>query len=160
MSAAGLFVLRLVLAFVLISHGGHVLFGLGAGGGLGPGGLTTAAEHFKADGLEPAKLIAVLVGVIQLTGGVLIGLGLLSRWASLATIVLTAILLWKEHAKWGLYLNWTGDVTRGHGMEFSIFLIGALVCVFLTGPGEWSFDGRRQYTAAARALGRARLRGR
>jgi hypothetical protein len=41
-------------------------------------------------------------------------------------------------------------------MEFSILIIGALACLFLAGPGEWSLDGRRQHSAARRAAGRAR----
>jgi putative oxidoreductase len=156
-SAAGLFVLRMTLAFVLVSHGGHVLFGLASGGGLGPGGLATAAARYDAGGLQPGMLVAVIVGVVQFVSGMLIGLGLLARWASIATMALLLILLWKEQAQWGFYLNWALDPTRGHGMEFSIVITGALACLFLTGPGEWSFDGRRQGRAASRAAGRARL---
>lgn len=160
MASAGLFVLRVTLAFVLVSHGGHVLFGLGAGGGLGPGGIDQAAARFAAAGLEPGHLIAGIVGVVQFVGGLLIGLGLMSRWATLAAIGLQAILIWKQQAQWGFYMNWAGDVTRGHGMEFSILLIGGLACLFLAGPGEWSLDGRREHSAARRAAGRARLRNR
>lgn len=158
MAAAGLFVLRVTLAFVLVSHGGHILFGLGAGGGLGPGGIDQAAARFEAAGLQPGHLIAGIVGVVQFVGGLLIGLGLLTRWAALATIGLQVILIWKVQAQWGFYMNWTGDVTRGHGIEFSILLIGGLAGLFLTGPGEWSLDGRREHSAARRAAGRARLR--
>ena len=160
MASAGLFILRVTLAFVLVSHGGHILFGLGAGGGLGPGGIDQAAARFAAAGLEPGHLIAGIVGVIQFVGGLLIGVGLLSRWAALAAIALQGILIWKLQAQWGFYLNWTGDVTRGHGMEYSILIIGALSCLFLTGPGEWSLDGRREHSAARRAAGRARIRNR
>jgi putative oxidoreductase len=160
MSAAGLLVLRLTVAFVLISHGGHILFGLGEGGGLGPGGLDEATTRFAKAGLEPGYLIAVIVGVVQFAGGLLIAAGLLSRWATLATILLLLLLVWTQQAQWGFYINWLGDPTRGHGMESSILMIGVLVCLWLAGPGEYSFDGRRAYTMAARAAGRARLRGR
>jgi hypothetical protein len=37
-------------------------------------------------------------------------------------------------------------------------LIGALVSLMLTGPGAFSFDGRRARSAEAEAAGRARLR--
>lgn len=158
MAAAGLLVLRLTLAFVLVSHGGHVLFGLAAGGGLGPGGIDRAAARYAAAGLEPGMLIAGIVGAVQFAGGLLIGIGLMTRWAALTGASLTGILLWKLEAQWGFYLNWLGDPTRGHGMEFSIVIIGALFCLFLTGPGEWSLDGRREHSAARRAAGRARLR--
>jgi putative oxidoreductase len=160
MATAGLFLLRVTLAFVLVSHGGHILFGLGAGGGLGPGGIDQAAARFAAAGLEPGHLIAGIVGTLQFVGGLLIGFGLMSRWAAVAAIGLQVILIWKIQAQWGFYLNWTGDATRGHGIEFSIVLIGGLASLFLTGPGEWSLDGRRQHSAARRAAGRARLRNR
>ena len=107
MANAGLFVLRVTLAFVLVSHGGHILFGLGAGGGLGPGGIDQAAARFAAAGLEPGHLIAGIVGVVQFVGGLLIGLGLLSRWAALADVALQAIVIWKQQAQWGS-MNWTG----------------------------------------------------
>ena len=105
MASAGLFVLRVTLAFVLVSHGGHILFGLGAGGGLGPGGIDQAAARFAAAGLEPGHLIAGIVGVVQFVGGLLIGLGLLSRWATLAAIGLQVILIWKHRPNGASYLN-------------------------------------------------------
>ena len=160
MAAAGLLTLRLTLAFVLVSHGGHILFGIGAGGGLGPGGPDVAAAAFSRAGLEPGMLLAVLVGSVQFAAGLLILIGFMARWASAAAIGVQAILLWKTQAQWGLYINWVGDSTRGHGMEFSIAIIGALLCVFLAGSGDWSFDGRRANRAQSRAASRARLRGR
>jgi uncharacterized membrane protein YphA (DoxX/SURF4 family) len=69
-----------------------------------------------------------------------------------------SVLLWKLQAPWGFYLNWLNDPTRGHGTEFSFVLIGALVALWLTGPGDWSIDGRRASSQAARAAGRARVR--
>src|SRR5262245_48972732 len=119
MAAAGLLVLRVALAFVLIAHGPHVLIGCGASAGLGPGGLTATAAKYASEGLEPGGLIAALVGVVQVVGGFLLGIGLLARWASASTIVLLGLLLWKEQLQWGFYLNWAGDPGRGHGVEFS-----------------------------------------
>jgi putative oxidoreductase len=160
MAATGLLVLRLMLAFVLVSHGGHVLFGLGSGGGLGDGGIEKAAERFAAAGFQPGTLIAGIVGVVQFAGGLLIGIGFMSRWATLAAIGIQTVLLWKLQAQWGLYINWVSDPTRGNGIEFSLLIIAALASLFMTGPGEFSFDGRRADSIERRALGRARLRGR
>ena len=47
---------------------------------------------------------------------------------------------------------------QGHGYEFNLALIGALVSLMLTGPGAFSVDGRRERSAEAEAYGRARLR--
>ena len=159
MTSAGLLVLRLVLAAVLVVHGGHVLFGLGAGGGLGPGGLELAAARLARAGLEPGFPIAVIVGLVQFVGGILIAIGLLMRSAAIAAAALIGLVMWKEQAPWGWFLNWTGDPTRGHGMEWSLLMIGALAALALAGAGDWSFDGQRSRKAASRAAGRARLRG-
>jgi putative oxidoreductase len=159
MTSAGLLVLRLVLAAALVAHGGHVLFGLGAGGGLGPGGLEIATARFARAGLEPGFAFAVIVGLAQFAAGLLIGIGLLVRWAAVAAAATLGLVMWKEQALWGWFLNWTGDPTRGHGMEWSLIVIGCLLCLTLTGPGDWSFDGKRSRQAASRAAGRARLRG-
>ena len=158
MNAAGLLVLRLVVAVVLVVHGSHQLFGTFAGPALGPGGLTTTAARFTTLGLEPGYPLAVMAGAIQLVAGALIGVGLLTRWASLAVVLYLGIIIWKDQYRWGWFANWMIDPERGHGVEISAVLIGALVCLALAGAGEWSFDGRRVRAAAARASGRARLR--
>jgi putative oxidoreductase len=152
--------LRLTVATLLVAHGAHQLFGAFAGPGIGPGGLSYTAARLALLGLEPAMPLAVLQATIQFIGGALIGAGLLTRWAALAVAGDLGLLIWKQQARWGFFLNWTIDPLRGHGMEYSILLIGALVCLVFTGGGEWSFDGRRTRSAAARAAGRARLRSR
>jgi putative oxidoreductase len=159
-TAAGLLILRLTLAFVLVSHGGHILLGWFAGGGLAAGGLDQAAARFAAAGLNPGYTMAAIVGAVQFTSGWLIAIGILARWAAGASLIITTLLLWKLQAAWGFYLNWLNDPTRGHGTEYSIVLIGMLVTLLLTGAGDFSFDGRRANLQAARAAGRARVRGR
>jgi putative oxidoreductase len=158
MTSAGLLVLRLVVAAVLVAHGSHQIFGLFAGPGLGPGGLATTAARFNTLGLEPGYPLAVIAGTTQLAAGSLIAIGLLTRWASLASIMYLGILMWKDQWRWGFFANWMLDPERGHGVEISIVLAGALACLALAGAGDWSIDGWRVRAAAARASGRARLR--
>jgi putative oxidoreductase len=158
MNAAGLLVLRLVVAVVLLAHGSHQVFGLFAGPAMGPGGLATTAARFNTLGLEPGYPLAVMAGTIQITAGALIAIGVLVRWASVASVLYLGIIMWKDQWRWGLFANWMMDPERGHGVEISAVLAGALVCLILAGGGEWSIDGRRAQAAAARASGRARLR--
>ena len=158
MTAAGLLVLRLVVAVVLLAHGGHQVFGLFAGPSVGPGGLTTTAARFNTLGLEPGYPLAVISGTIQLTAGSLLAVGLLARWASIASVLYLGIVMWKDQWRWGFFANWVINPERGHGIEISMVLAGALVCLALAGAGDWSVDGRRARVAAARASGRARLR--
>lgn len=159
MTGLGLLVLRLTLALVCIAHGGHKLFGAFAGDNVGAGGLSNTAAHFNAIGLSPGFLLAVLAGLTQLVGGILVGVGFLTRWAGAALGVLYVLLIWKEHAAWGFFLNWARDPTRGTGYEYALVMLGGFICLALAGGGEWSLDGRRRKSIESMALGRARLRG-
>jgi putative oxidoreductase len=158
MVSLGLLVLRLAAGAVLVAHGAHKLFGAFAGPGIGPGGLTNTAAYFTSLGLEPGFPLAVLAGIVQFAGGLLLITGFLARWAAIAVLGYMAIGIWKEHAKWGFFLNWIGDSGRANGMEYSILFAGVLFCLAVTGAGDWSIDGRREVRAASRAAGRARLR--
>jgi putative oxidoreductase len=157
MTGLGLLVLRLTLALVCIAHGGHKLFGAFAGDNVGPGGLSNTAAHFNSIGLSPGFLLAVLAGLTQLVGGILIGVGFLTRWAGAALGVLSVILIWKEHAAWGFFLNWARDQTRGVGYEYALVMLGGFICLTLAGGGEWSLDGRRAKSMESMAAGRARI---
>ncbi len=158
MTAAGLLVLRLSVAVVLGAHGAHELFGMFAGPAVGPGGLSTTALRFSAAGLEPGFVLAVLGGAVQFVAGLLISIGLLTRWAGVAVLIYLGLVIWKLQLPWGFFANWMMMPSRGHGIELSFVLAGALVCLVLAGAGDWSMDGRRASAAAARASGRARAR--
>ncbi len=160
MAAPGLFVLRLTLGMVLIAHGALELFGLFGGAAVGPGGLTATAAYFAGIGLTPGLVFAVLAGVLHFGGGLLIIAGSFTRPAALALTLLQLLVLWQDSARWGFFLNWTIDQTRGNGMEYGILTLGALLCLALGGAGGWSIDGMHARSAAARAAGRARVRDR
>lgn len=159
MAGLGLVVLRLTLAVVFVAHGAHILFGVWPGPGAGPGGLEATARHYAALGLQPDTILAALAGVIQFAGGLLIGLGLLTRAAGTALLAYILLGVWTEHWQWGFFLNWVRNPQQGLGIEYSLTLGGALICLILVGGGEWSIDGQRTQSRAQRAAGRARLRG-
>jgi putative oxidoreductase len=159
MTSLGLLVLRLALAVVFVAHGSHTLFGAWPGPGQGPGGLAHEADLYTAAGLTPAMVLAVTAGVLQLAGGLLIGVGWFARWAAGALAIDTGIGLWKLHLQWGFFLNYANAPGRGHGIEYAVVLLGALLALVLAGSGDASIDGVRAKTAEARAAGRARLRG-
>jgi uncharacterized membrane protein YphA (DoxX/SURF4 family) len=58
----------------------------------------------------------------------------------------------------GFFMNWAMTPGKGHGIEFNVVLIGALVCLMFTGPGALSFEHRRERWAESDRAGRARLR--
>lgn len=137
--------LRLAVGAIFIAHGGQKLFGLWGGGG-----LAETTGFFAKLGLEPAYPLAILVGVVEFGGGVLLVLGALTLFVGLALTINMAVAIWKVHAAHGFFLP--------NGYEFNFALIGALVCLMLAGPGAFSIDGRRAESAAAAAAGRARVR--
>ncbi len=157
-SGFGLVALRLALAVVFVAHGTNILFGLWAGPGIGAGGLDLTAQTFAAAGLAPAFLLAVLVGIIETVGGILLAIGFLTRASASALAVIICVAMWKVHWSNGFFLNWMSAPGRGLGLEFSVVLIGALLCLGLMGAGEWSVDGRREASRAERRAGRARIR--
>jgi putative oxidoreductase len=158
MPAAGLLLLRLVLAVVLAMHGSHILFGTAAGEGAGPGGIAATTAYFASIGLVPAVVFAVVSGGFRLIGSVLVAFGYLTRPMAGALLILDCLEIWKDSARWGFFLNAVNDPTRGNGLEYGFLMAGVLVCLVLAGAGDWSIDGRRANSAAARAAGRARLR--
>jgi putative oxidoreductase len=158
MAAIGLVCVRLALAVVLFAHGCHKLFGAFTGPAIGPGGVDNTAAQFAALGLQPAFFLAVVAGLTQFLGGILIGAGWFTRWAAGANFIYLLIGIWKEHAKFGLFLNWTNQPGLGQGIEYPLVMAALMVFLALAGPGEYSIDGRQQRYMAARAAGRARLR--
>ena len=159
MIGLGLAVLRLALATVFIAHGANILFGLWAGPGIGAGGLDLTAQMFAANGLAPAFPLAVLTGIIEFAGGILLAAGWFTRVAAPLLVLVISVAIWKMQWAYGFFLNWMGAADRGQGYEYSVLLLGALICLSFTGAGEWSIDGQREASRASRQAGRARLRG-
>jgi len=146
-------VLRLAIGAVFVAHGAQKLFGVWGGGG-----LSGTAAFFGQLGLTPAYPLAILVGLVEFAGGLMLIAGALTLFVALALALNMVVALWKVHLANGFFLNWNIVAGQGHGYEFTLALIGALVSLMLTGPGALSVDGRRERSAEAEAYGRARLR--
>lgn len=149
----GLTALRWAIGAVFIAHGGQKLLGLWGGPGLG--GTT---GYFASLGLQPAYPLAILASGTEFIGGILLILGWGTRWVSLALAIVMGVAIWKVHYANGFFMNWTGAAGRGHGIEFNLVLIAALICLMFNGPGGLSFDEWRNQSAEAEARGRARAR--
>lgn len=144
-AAYGPAVLRLALSVVFVAHGAQKLFGVWGGGGLSG---TTA--FFEGLGLQPAYPLAIVAGVVEFGGGLLLLCGAFTSIASILLAIQMAVAIWTVHLPNGFFLP--------NGFEFNVTLIAALVSLILTGPGALSIDARRASRAAAAAAGRARLR--
>lgn len=149
----GLAVLRLAVGAIFIAHGAQKLFPVWGGGG-----IAGTAAFFAQLGLSPAVPLAALVAVVEFFGGIMLVLGAQTVPAALALAIDMVVAIWKVHFANGFFINWTMAPGQGHGYEFNLTLLGALIALMLTGPGAFSVDGQRARTAESRAAGRARLR--
>jgi putative oxidoreductase len=126
-AAAGLLILRLVLLVIMAFHGTQKLFGWWDGGG-----LDRAEGFFASQGFRPPRLMALVAGLTETAGAVLLGAGLFTVLGiAMITGVLTNVAA--LHLKNGLD-------GRKHGFEFELMLLAGVAAVGLCGPGTWSLD--------------------
>ncbi|SOF02226.1 putative oxidoreductase [Streptomyces sp. OV198] len=101
----GLFLVRVVVGMLLIGHAAQKLFGW-----FGGHGLTGTGAFFDGIGYRPGRRLALLAGLAELTGGLLLALGLLTPLAA-AIIVGTMIAAASTHMRNGLWVQNGGEVT-------------------------------------------------
>lgn len=124
----GLLILRALIGLLFIGHGARKLFG--HFGGRGPAGT---AGWFESIGLRPGQVWAVLAGLSELGGGLLVALGLLNPVGAVALIGAMLMAILKVHASKGLW------VTRG-GFEYPLVLLIVALVLGLVGPGRYALD--------------------
>jgi putative oxidoreductase len=121
----GILLIRLVVGLAFAAHGAQKLFGWFGGGG--PQGT---AGFFSSLGYRAPAAMALLAGLSELGGGLLLAAGFLTPLAALvlATVMLNAIVTvqWRK----GFIGGWELDST---------FMAVALA-VTMTGPGRLSLD--------------------
>ncbi|GLI04361.1 oxidoreductase [Paenibacillus tyrfis] len=128
MLALGLLLVRLVVGLLFIGHGVQKLFGWF--GGYGPKGT---GGWMESVGIKPGVVMAVLAGLMELLGGVLFAVGLLTPLAAvlIAATMLGAIV--KVHGPNGLW-------STANGYEYQLVLLVVAIGVALTGAGAYSLD--------------------
>jgi putative oxidoreductase len=145
--------LRLAIGAVFVAHGIQKLLGIWGGPG-----VSGTVHMVQGLGFGYAYPLAILLILTELAGGALLFIGWATLWVSLALLVDMGIAIWKVHYQNGFFMNWALTPGKGHGMEYNIVLIGALLCLMLTGPGALSVDEHRTQSAEARRAGRERMR--
>jgi putative oxidoreductase len=128
MEDIALLVLRLVLGGVFVAHGAQKLFG--SFGGLGIEG--TAGFHEQV-GIRPARPMALLAGLAEFAGGILVIAGFFTPLAALALIVVMVVAILKVHLANGFF-------AASGGYEFNLVLIAVAVALLLVGSGAYGVD--------------------
>jgi putative oxidoreductase len=122
--------MRFVLGFVFVGHGAQKLFGW-----FGGGGIDGTTQFFTFIGVPAPHLMAVMAGLAEFLGGLLIIVGLVTVAASLALIVdMVGAIATFNHAH-GFFVE-----SPDGGWELNFVLIGLLGALALVGAGTWSID--------------------
>ncbi|MGX1598296.1 DoxX family protein [Dietzia maris] len=131
----GLLLARVLLGAVLIVHGGQKLFVNGVDG---------TGAFFESVGVPAAQAAAAFAGAVELVGGILLVLGLLTQAVAVLVVVVMAGAYAYVHKAAGIY-------AADGGWEL-VAVIGLAVAVFgLVGTGRYSLDALIAGRRAARA---------
>ena len=127
-SSLAVLILRLALGGLLSGHGAQKLFGHFEGPG-----LEGTSGWMESIGLRPGRLWAVLAGLSEFGGGVLMVLGLLNPIGPLGAIGSMVMATVKVHSDKPIW------VTEG-GAELPVTNMAIAAALMLNGPGKYSLD--------------------
>src|SRR5437764_13501403 len=122
-------ILPIGLGAVLIPHGMQKLFG--AFGGMG---LTNNAALFERLGYTPGMFWGTLVGSTELVGGILLVLGLFTRFAAAAVLIFMIVAVKFTSARGGFF--WSTQ-----GFEYPLLIAVCALFFLIRGGGCCSLDG-------------------
>jgi putative oxidoreductase len=144
----GLLILRLVVGALFIGHGTQKLFGWFGGRGLaGTDGM------LETLGFGPGRPLAVVNGLAEAGGGLVVALGLLTPLGAAAIIGVMVVAAIAAHGHNGIW-------NQNGGVEFPVTNIAIAQALAFVGPGAWSLDAAlgwdlhgTEFGLAALALG-------
>ena len=117
--------LRAVLGVIFIYHGYLKLFA--------PKGFESTVGFFTAISMPFPAYSALLAAVVEFVGGILLLIGLLTRWTALFLIIEMAVAFFKVHLKQGFIIS-----PPAYGYEFILLIVASLVVIMLNGAGNLS----------------------
>ena len=138
MVSLGLLIIRVALGVTFFLHGSQKLFG-----------WFWRRRHHRHRavprgtlGIRPGRFWAILVGVGEFGGGVLIGIGYLTVLGAFLIIITMVVAISSAAGRHGFW-------AQHGGYEYNLLIIAVALALIFTGPGMYSFD----YTSGVRVLG-------
>jgi putative oxidoreductase len=124
----GLLLIHVVVGALVAAHGAQKLFGAFGGPGLeGFGGFLGSL------GLRPAGPLAFAAGATELTGGILLALGLATPLAALLIVAVMLVAVRTAHVGTG---PWAADGGWELNLTYAVVALGLAA----NGAGAWSLD--------------------
>jgi len=127
LSQWSLTLLRVVLGVIFLLHGYVKLFV--------PGAFKATVTFFATLGLPVPVYSALVVSVAEFAGGILLILGLLTRWTSVVLIIEMLVAFFTVHLKQGFFI-----MPPAYGYEFVLLILAGLVVVLANGAGAFSLS--------------------
>lgn len=124
---------RLTLGIIFFAHGSQKLLGW-----FGGSGWSGTIQFFEQSGIPP--FLAGLLIITEFFGGIAIILGFFTRLAALGLTIAMLVAIFKVHLQNGFFLNWFNVPNMGHGIEYSLALIGLSLSLLVWGGGNLSVD--------------------
>lgn len=127
MSDAGLLGIRLMLGVVFMYHGAQKLFGA-----FGGSGIEGFAGFLESLGMPLPTLNAYMAGGTEFFGGLLLGVGLVTRLVSIPVAFTMLVAVFMVHG--------SAFGAQNNGMEYPLTLAVVTLGIGLIGPGRLSLD--------------------
>lgn len=124
----GIVPLRVALGIIFIGHGAQKAFGLFDGPG-----IDAFAQMLAGLGLQPPLLHAYLAAYTELIGGLLLFLGMYTRFAALGIAGTMVVAIITVHLSGGLF-------AQNNGFEYPLTILTACIALMGTGAGPLSVD--------------------
>jgi putative oxidoreductase len=124
----GFSILRLLVGLTMASHGAQKLFGW-----FGGYGLKGTAGFLEQLGFVPGKRNAIMAGLAELVGGVLLALGLATPLAAVLIVSVMVVAIGSVHLKNGFF-------NHLQGYEYNLIIAVTALSFVWGGPGPLSLD--------------------
>lgn len=119
--------LRVGIGLILIPHGAQKFFGW-----FGGMGFARFVQLFESLGYRPGALWVTLVALTEFVGGILLVLGLFTRFAALCLVIFMVVAVHFTSAK--------GFFWSQGGLEYSLLILIVGLVLLIRGGGGYSVD--------------------